>query len=230
MQQGKPSGDEVTLDQPDGAWTFNQLAMTGFSDTLFGLAYRRADDSGHQESCSTWSTPTACATETRWVLTTQAGPNGGVDLSSDGEGAGVIYSLADGESEQLWFQRLGLDGRAAHVMSGIMVGGASDPVRIVGPPYKAVDASLAKLPTGYAVAYRALPGGNVDSPRIRIHFLDRFGRIIGQSDATLATMYGGRTAIKAAYDGRVTVGYSDSDENTGDTTIVAIKLPCLGGP
>ena len=64
-------------------------------------------------------------------------------------------------------------------------GGPAEPMRIVGPPFKANDASLAKLPNGYAVAYRALAGGTVTSPRIRVHFLDSYGRIIGESDVAL---------------------------------------------
>jgi hypothetical protein len=228
--QGKPTGDEVTLDQPMGSWTIGGLSMTAFSDTLFGLGYRRVSDTGTSEIVLDVVGPTGARDRDSWVLSPSAGSKGSVDLASDGVGAGAIYSLVQGTSDQLWFQRLGQDGRAAPVTSGGKTGGPSEAVRIVEPPAKALDASLAKLPTGYAVAYRALPGGDVDSPRIRVHFLDRFGRIIGDSDAALASMNGGRTAIKAAYDGRVVVGYSDTDADSGETTIIALKLPCLGGP
>jgi hypothetical protein len=225
---GKPTAAEVTLTQPDGDWTESQLSMTAFSDVLFGLAYRRIDAKGNSQIVLDVVDAKGVRDRDTWVLSPQASASGSVDLASDGMGAGVIYSVIQGTSEQLWFQLLGLDGRAANVMSGAKVGGPQDAERIVEPPEQAVDASLAKLPTGYAVAYRALPGGDVDKPRIRIHFLDRFGRIIGKSDAALAAMHGGRTAIKAAYDGRVTVGYSDTDDS-GATTIIALKLPCLGG-
>ena len=55
-----------------------------------------------------------------------------------------------------------------------------------------------------------MPGGNVDSPRIRVHFLDRVGHVTGApSDVALASEFGGRTAIEGAIDGRVALAWSD---------------------
>jgi hypothetical protein len=195
-----------------------------------GLGYRRVSDDGtRSEIVLDILDENGARDRDSWVLSTEAGSNGSIDLASDEEGAGAIYSLNQGESQQLWFQPLGLDGRALPVMTGGKTGGGADPHRIVGPPDKAADVSMTKLPVGFAVAYRVLPSVGVDSPRIRVHFLESFGRIIGMSDVALATMYGGRTAIESAYDGRVVIGYSDSDDETGATTIYGIKLPCVGG-
>ena len=228
--QGKPAGDEVVLDQPtDSTWIVSGLSLAKLGDMFVGLAYRRTDQTtGRSEIVLDVLDHQGMRDRDSWVLSTDAGALGSVDVSADDVGAGAIYSLIQGDSDQLWFQQLGLDGRAAKATSAGRVGGPVDPVRVVGPPYKAIDASLAKLPVGYAIAYRALPGGDVGSPRIRVHFLDRFGRILGKSDVALAEANGGRTAIKSAYDGRITVGWSDTDDQ-GETTLTAIKLPCVGG-
>jgi hypothetical protein len=228
--QGDAIADAVELEQPkDVNWTISNLSMAVFGDNYIGLVYRRADDAGHAEIVLDMLDRSGVRDRDSWVLSSEAGGFGSADISADSDGAGVIYSIVEGDSQQLWFQLLGLDGRAAPVTSGGgRVGGPSEPVRIIGPPFKATDASLAKLPVGYAVAYRALPGGQVDSPRVRVHFLDRFGRVLGFSDVALAKPIGGRTAIKAARDGRITVGWSDTGDD-GLTTLTAIKLPCVGG-
>jgi hypothetical protein len=226
---GNPTAKEAKLEQPDGAWIIGGLSMARIGD-FAGLGYRRVSDDGtRSEIVLDILDENGARDRDSWVLSTEAGSNGSIDLASDEEGAGAIYSLNQGESQQLWFQPLGLDGRALPVMTGGKTGGGADPHRIVGPPDKAADVSMTKLPVGFAVAYRVLPSVGVDSPRIRVHFLESFGRIIGMSDVALATMYGGRTAIESAYDGRVVIGYSDSDDETGATTIYGIKLPCVGG-
>jgi hypothetical protein len=224
---GTPSGDAVVL-EPAGTWSFASVTV-GRIGEYAGLGYRRFDAGGRSEIVlDVLSAETAERDRDSWVLTSEAGPVGSVELGSDDDGGGVIYSIGQAESQQLWFQKIDRTGRAAKIMSGINVGGDASPQRVVGPPYKANDASLAKLPVGFAVAYRALPGGMVTSPRIRVHFLDRDGRIIGVSDVALAGEFGGRTAIEAAVDGRIVLGWTDTAED-GSSTLTAVKLPCVGG-
>jgi hypothetical protein len=226
---GKPTDGETQLEQPEGAWIIGGLSMARIGDFV-GLGYRRVSDDGtRSEIVLDILDEKGARDRDSWVLSSEAGSNGSIDLASDEDGAGAVYSLNQGESQQVWFQPLGLDGRALPLVSGVRVGGGAEPQRIVGPPDKAADVSATKLLKGFAIAYRALPGVGVDSPRIRVHFVELFGRVIGMSDVALATMYGGRTAIKSAYDGRVVIGYSDSDDETGATTIYGVKLPCVGG-
>ena len=227
---GEPEEDVVELDQPKGStWTISGLTMAQFGANYVGLGYRRQSQDGHAELVLDVLDRQGERDRDTLVLSKDAGGYGGIDLVADEEGGGVIYSVVQGLSEQLWFQLLDVNAHVAKVNNGVTSGGAMEALRVVGPPYKANDASLAKLPNGYAVAYRALPGGDLDAPRIRVHFLDRFGRILAKSDVAHAEPTGGRTAIKSAYDGRVVVGWSDQDA-AGKTTMTAVRLPCVGAP
>jgi hypothetical protein len=227
---GKPEGEPSDLEQPeDVAWTISGLSMAALGTDYVGLVYRRADNEGRAELVLDVLSRGGERDRDPWVLSEQAGAYGTIDVAAGDNGAGAIYSIVQGTSEQLWFQGLGLDGKAVSVTTGGQTGGPAEARRIVSPPYKASDASLVKLPNGFAVAYRALPGGDVTSARIRVHFLDNFGRILDKSDVALAEPQGGRTAIKVAYDGRVVIGWSDTDD-AGKTTLTTIKLPCVGAP
>ena len=226
---GTPSGDPVVLEESD-EWVYTGLTLQQIGERFLALGYRRfGPATGKSEIVmDVLDAKTGMRDRDSWVLSTMAGAAGSVDLGTDSQGGGVLYSLGQAQSQQLWFQQLDRTGRAAPVMAGTMIGGPSDPVRIVGPPTAANDASLAKLVNGFAVSYRVLPGGGVPEARIRVHFLDRFGRDIGKSDVALAGMLGSRTAIESAYDGRITIGWSDTTEE-GESTLTAVKLPCVGG-
>jgi len=226
---GTPSADAVVLEESD-EWHYAGLTLQQIGEQFVGLGYRRFGPSTGKSEIVLDVLLSATGERDReaWVLSTSAGPAGSVDLATDSAGGAVLYSLGQAQSQQLWFQQLDRTGRAAPVMTGDQIGGASSPVRIVGPPTIANDASITKLINGFALAYRVLPGGMVPQARIRAHFLDRFGRDIGKSDLALAGELGARTAIDSAYDGRMTVGWSDTTEE-GDSTLTAVKLPCVGG-
>ena len=100
-------------------------------------------------------------------------------------------------------------------------------VRIVENPQLAIDVSLAKMPRGYALAYRALPSPGVSVPQIRAHFLDRTGRIVGDSGIALAEPNGGQTALEIGTDGRMVVSWTDTTEDNV-STLRALILPCGG--
>lgn len=226
---GTPIGDAVVLEE-GMEYRFTDLSLGQLGGRFVGLAYRRANPmTGKAEIVlDVLEQETGMRNRDPWVLTEEAGGAGGVDLATDGTGGGVLYSLGQANSQQLWFQALDKNGRAAPVMSGMFVGGPSSPTRVVGPPLAATDASMAKLISGFALAYRLRPGGAVTEPRIRVHFIDASGRNIGTSDVALTAEIGGRSAIEAAYDGRITLGWSSTDEE-GTTTVTAAKLPCVGG-
>jgi hypothetical protein len=126
-------------------------------------------------------------------------------------------------------------------MVGNMVTGTATPVQIVGAPLSAVDASAAKLPRGFAVAYRSLPGPDndgdgrpdvntgVDAPHVRVLFVNGVGTVLDDSSVALVEAVGGRTSIAAAYDGRVVVAWTDAHEDAS-VSLTAVRLPCVGTP
>lgn len=225
---GEPREDEVIIDQGDGFfYTIPSLSRLGGA---MGLVYNRITPEGGSEAVLELLDPaTGERVRDPWVLTETAGAQPSVDLATDDEGGGVVYSSdGGGDARHLWFIQLDENGDPAPVMSGTMVGGPSDPRRIVNSPFRAVDASAVKLFRGFAVAYRALAAGAIDSPRLKVLFLDRVGRVIGDSEAALSTPYGGRTSIEISPDGRLTLGWSDTTEE-GVTTIRMARVPCVGG-
>jgi hypothetical protein len=226
--EGEPTGDAVVL-EPPGMWTFGSVSLSRVGTQFAALAYRRTSAAGVSEIVlDVLAAGTGERDRDPWVLTSEAGTLGTVELGTDHEGGGVIYSVIQNEAHRLWFQALAPNGRAASVRNGLNVGGPTSPQPVVGPPFKAIDASIVKLPAGYAVAFRALPGGRIDSPRIRVQILDSDGIDDGSADVALSSEVGGRTAIEAATDGRVVIGWSDPAAD-GSSTLKVVKLPCFGG-
>jgi hypothetical protein len=234
---GAPLEDTVVLGEgPE--YRYNGLTMQTIGENFMALGYRRVtnEDGSSQIILDILDVATGERNRDSWVLADGAGSAGGIDLGTDVTGGAVMYSVGEGTSQQLWLQMLAPTGMPALAMLGLDTGGPVEPERIVGPPIDATDASLTKLPVGFAVSYRVLPRDlnldddiPADEPRIRVYFVDRRGGRIGDSDIALALPYGGRTAIESGYDGRIVVSWSDTDED-GQTTLTAVKLPCVGGP
>jgi hypothetical protein len=191
-----------------------------------------------------------------WILTAEAGPDGNVDLATDESGGAAVYTRAEGtEGSQVWLQSIGSDGAAPSIVIGNDVLGKAEPERVVGPPVRAFDPSITRLPMGFAVSYRALPlempdcsipgactdvdgdglpdpppDNGVGSPRIRVVFL-RGGsgqvNVFDESDVALSEAIGGLTSIEAAFDGRVVITWTDLHVDA-TTSLYAARLPCLG--
>jgi hypothetical protein len=225
--EGEPIGDTVVL-EPPGMWTFGSVSVSRIGLRFAGVAYRRTSAEGVSEIVlDVVAAQTGERDRDPWVLTSEAGEFGSVELGTDHEGGGIIYTVVQNLAQRLWFQALAPHGGPEPVRSGLDIGGPSVPQPVVGPPHKATGASLVKLPIGYAVAYRALPGGMVDSPRIRVHFLNPVGTSDGTADVALASEVGGRTAIEVGTDGRVVLAWSDP-AGDGSNTLKVVKLPCFG--
>jgi hypothetical protein len=226
------SGNGEPMDEPieiggaaEGFYT--SMAMAVLGEFYVGLAYVHDDGAGgHSAVLEVLSVDTAERDRDPWVLTAEPGANGTIDLASDSTSAGVAYTLVQGTSRQVWFQALGLDGRALPVLAaGGLMGGPSDPLRVVENPQLSIDVSLAKMPRGYALAYRALPSPGVTVPQVRMHFLDKSGRIVGDSGVALAEINGGQTALEMSTDGRMVLSWTDTDDE-GLSTLRALIVPC----
>lgn len=225
---GEPEGDEITLEEESERY-YEGFSLTRLSEQYVAFAYRRSQGLVDADLVmDVLDAETGERDRDTWVITTEGGTTGTIDVAADASGAGVAYSFAQGTARQVWFQQLTTTGRPALVMVGLDNGGPAPPIPIVANPNLGADVSLAKLPAGYALAYRALPGGNVSEAQVRVAFLDRVGAMQGSGSAiALASESGGQTAIAAAYDGRVALTWTDSHED-GTSTVRALILPCVG--
>lgn len=222
---GEPMDEPVEIAAP-AAGAYSSMSMVLLGESYVGLAYIHDDGAGGLSAVlDVLNQETAERDRDPWVLTTEPGVNGTIDLASDSMAAGVAYTIVQGTSRQVWFQGLGLDGLASPVLGGGGAGGPSAPSRIVENPQLAIDVSMAKMPRGFAIAYRALPSVGVTVPQIRAHFLDRDGRIVGDSAVALAELAGGQTAIEMSSDGRIALSWMDTDED-GNSTLRALMVPC----
>lgn len=222
-------------------WSFHELRLARIGASNAALVYRRDSRNGSEIVLRVVDLD-GNALRKPWILTAEPGPDGNAYLATDEEGGAAIYTVAEGgKSRELWLQALDADGEAAPVKSGSMQLGPAAPVQIVSDPRVALDASATKLPTGYAVAYRALPAADlngdgapdvdigIDSSQIRVLFLDRGGSFRAESSLGFAEPEGGRTSIATAYDGRAVVAWTDAHAD-GSSSLIAVRLPCVGGP
>lgn len=147
----------------------------------------------------------------------------GVDLSA----GAIAYSVAQYGGKQLWFSILDNDAEPGQLWDGTgRPRGPSDPIRLVEAPQKANHPSVARIAQGYAVAYRALPGGDVDRARIRVMLLNRVGELQVSSDVAYTTNDGGPTRILQGSDGRSVIVWSEIDPDTDELVYKAARLPC----
>jgi hypothetical protein len=160
-----------------------------------------------------------------WVLASGAGASASIDMISDTEGGGIVYSRGEAQTgRQVWFQQIDATGQPALQRTGTTRAPA---LRIVGAPNRGIDVSLTKLRASFIITYRALPANAGDRPQLRLYFLDRYGQIVGSSDVSY-TSASGRTATQAANDGRVVVSWSQVNED-GTSELKVVRLPCVGG-
>ncbi|MCG8554115.1 MAG: hypothetical protein MJD61_02325 [Proteobacteria bacterium] len=137
-----------------------------------------------------------------------------VDLATGAEGGAIMYSFTiGGASRQIRLRRIDAMGSVV---------GAELPV--VSNPFQGTGASIALHPQGYVAAYRALRGGAVREPSIRVAFLDRVGTLIERTDVSLAAEAGDPPAIDVGNDGRMALAWSDIE--AGMRRLRAVQFPC----
>lgn len=145
----------------------------------------------------------------------------------DWSAGAVAYSVSQTGGNQLWFQLLDNDGQIGQLWDNLgRLRGDSAPQRLVNSPQRAVHASVARVPQGYMVAYRALPGGDVDRARIRVVFLNRSGEFDVDSDVAFTTEEGGPTQVLQGSDGRSVILWSELDAETGEIVYKVARMPC----
>jgi hypothetical protein len=223
---GAAVGDAVKIQESMDLY-FRGLSVAPLGETGAALAYWRFNaDFTVSEIVFRALDASGAPARDEWVLAKNAGPAASVDVATDKQVGGIVFSRAEGDTgRQIWFQRIDANGEAAELLSGP---GSSPALRVVNSPNRGVDVSVAKLLTGFVLAYRALPTKVEPRAAIRLYFLDRGGAIIGGSDVSYTSESGGKTAVEAAYDGRVVIGWSQVNED-GKSELKLVRLPCIGG-
>lgn len=157
-------------------------------------------------------------------LTSLTSTGSSVDVATRVEdGGAVIYSVAvQNVNKEVRFRRLDEDGKPL-----------GDEVKIVAAPLQAKDASLARVAGGYVVTYRALPGGIITAPQLRMAFItkegnpqrDAMGRTVSYKLAD-ATADGGRTTVRVSLDGQILAAFVDGDLSAKKLRLVRQRLDC----
>ena len=207
----------TTVLAEDEQQTPQSLAFTQMADASAALAWV-----GPLDSPGVWLQPLdreGAANGGRINLTEQVAASSSVDMATRTDGGGVVYSIEIDELPQVRFRRLDSAGMPV----------ASER-SIIGPPLRAQGASLATLGGGYAVTYRALPGGSVTSPEIRLTFVSKEGNVQRDADGRLlsfrigdATMAQGRTAVSVSVEGEIMVAWVDADTSTGRNVLRVVR-------
>jgi len=201
----------------DTGQTPQSIALAQMGSSSAALAWV-----GPLDSPGVWLQPldaSGDASGDRIQLTDKVGASSSVDMATRTDGGAVIYSIEIDGIPQVRFRRLGANGHPV----------ASER-SIIGPPLSAQGASLAQLGGGYAVTYRALPGGNVTAPEIRLAFVTKEGNVMRDAGGQLisfrigdATMAQGRTAVSVSVEGQIMIAWLDGDVSTGQNLLKVVR-------
>jgi hypothetical protein len=159
------------------------------------------------------------------LLTDLVSAGSTVDLAArdEGEGGAVLYSTdVGGESQEVRFRRLSDTGELL-----------GDEIKVVSQPLQARDASFARVGGGYVVAYRALPGGGITAPEIRMTVITKDGKTTRDAQGDLVSYKladagegGGRLTVRLSNDGQLLVGFADASASTKQFRLVRKRLDC----
>lgn len=180
---------------------------------------------GPEENPGVWLLPLDADGASRGTpikLTDRVAASSSVDLAHRDDGGAVIYSIEIDGRPQVRFRRLDQAGMPR------------DEERvIVGAPFRAQGASLFPIGGGYVVAYRALPGGSVDKPEIRLLFISREGNVMRDSAGNLptirladATVASSRTQVAVSVEGQIMVAWLDAGATHNALKVVRQRLDC----
>jgi hypothetical protein len=148
-------------------------------------------------------------------LTERVAVSSSLDFAQRTDGGAAVYSIEIDGEPQVRFRRLDRDGMPI-----------ADERVLIGPPLRAQDASVAPLAGGYVVVYRALPGGSIDAPEIRMTFVTKEGdamRDAAGSVLTLpiapATIATARTSVVVSVEGQIMLAWLDADPSSDDNAL-----------
>lgn len=188
------------------------------------LAWIEPDEPGAQKGV--WLQPLdgdGAASGGAIKLSDQVSVGDSVSLASNITGGAAVYSVVvGGSSREVRFVRLDGMGRPS-----------SGEIPIVASPLQGMDAAIAALGQGYVIAYRALPGGVITKPEIRVVFVSKegvasvneAGNVISLplSDAGSASA---RLTVQVSNEGQVLVGWLDQVSGNKTLRLARRRLDC----
>lgn len=201
------------------------VLATGDAHQAFGFAFSGIEQVGavawvdaHSTSRGAFLQPLTATGELsgeRVTLTTLVSTRSSVDLVDGAMNAAVVYStVVDNAAFEVRFQTLDETGRPA-----------GNEERIVTRSERGTDASIAKIGSGYVVAYRELPAVADGTAKVKLILIDKTGRRLGPAAHVADTTdSGGRVTVRSSFDGRFTVAWVEADANSQRLRVV--RIPC----
>jgi len=155
-------------------------------------------------------------------LTDRVAAGSSIDLAQREDGGAAVYSIEIDGRPQVRFRRLD--------RSGTPIG---EERILIGTPLRAQDASVFALAGGYAVVYRALPGGSVTETEVRMTFVSKDGSVMRDPTGALqsfliapATVATSRLYVVVSVEGQIMVGWIDADTESNALKLVRQRLDC----
>jgi hypothetical protein len=155
------------------------------------------------------------------LLNDRVGASASIDVAARAKGGGaVLYTTEINGIPQVRFRRLSETGEPVDIEK-----------TLIGPPLRAQAASIHEIGGGYAVAYRALPGGDITEPEVRLTFItkegnltkDGAGRLVSFPISATEGVANGRTSIAVSIDGAIMVAWTDEDADTSHDVLKVVR-------
>ena len=214
-------GDNVTVIRPADGQQPQALALSAIGSRNAALAWVGPDNNP-----GVWLQPldaNGAQHGNPIKLTERVAVSSSVDLAWRDDGGGVIYSIEIDGRAQVRFYRLDSEGMPV-----------GDERVIVGTPLRAQGASLHPIAGGYVVAYRALPGGSIARPEIRLLFISKEGNLMRDPGGNLPTLHvadategASRTSVAVSIEGQLMIAWVDAgSDNHNALKVVRHRLDC----
>lgn len=209
--------ETATVVAADAGQTPSQLALSAIDDDRAVLAF--VDEGDLSGIWLVTVDGSGSALSSPQQIQSQVGADPSIAVARQGKflaepagGGALVYTLTNTQQDGLHFVQLGADG--------LPTGNAR---QLISAPLLAQAVAIASLGEGYAVAYRALPDGDIiTEPEIRLLFVDAngstardlSGRALSYRLATTTEDSGGLN-LHSTVDGQLVVSWTEHNAGSG---------------
>jgi hypothetical protein len=157
------------------------------------------------------------------LLSSAVSTGNSIDIATrPADGGAVVYSTDSSGDNDVRFRRLNAHGMVI-----------SDEIKIIGAPWHARDAGVARIGDSYVVAFRALPAQDEERGEIRLIFVTKEGNVRRDSAGRLITALitdasptGGRVNVSVSNDGQLLIGFIDDSDTGAKLRLIRKRLDC----